>query len=145
MQKFKFENMKENVKKLGSIFLFVSLLAFVFMSFSFIQSAPWVTPDKYKSMKNPTVANAENNAVGKALYAKHCKSCHGNFGKGDGPKAASMKTKMPDLTSKSYKGLPAGEKYYRSFIGRDEMPNFETKIPEVNDRWYVVNYMETLK
>jgi hypothetical protein len=32
-----------------------------------------------------------------------------------------------------------------SFIGRDEMPNFEKKIPDVADRWAVIGFIRTLK
>jgi hypothetical protein len=38
-----------------------------------------------------------------------------------------------------------GEIYYKSFIGRDEMPNFEKKIPSESDRWMIVNYIRTMK
>jgi len=35
---------------------------------------------------------------GPALYKAHCAVCHGNGGQGDGPMAASLKAKVPDLT-----------------------------------------------
>jgi len=136
--------MRKVIFKTGLAVVAIGILSFAFMSFTAYQK-PWDTPAKYKTMKNPTTSNAENVAIGKALYNKHCKSCHGATGKGDGPKAVNLKTKMRNLASAEVKGLSPGEWYYRSFIGRDEMPNFETKIPEVNDRWYVINYLLTLK
>jgi mono/diheme cytochrome c family protein len=137
--------MKKKIRKAIMATSSVTLIALLFMSFTPGFQKPWVVPANYKTKKNPTTVDAANLSAGKALYIKHCKACHGTLGKGDGPKAAMLKTKMPDLTSKTYKTLIPGEKYYRAMIGRDEMPNFETKIPELNDRWYVINYIESLK
>ena len=109
------------------------------------QAKPWVVPAKYKNMKNPTKADKENLAIGKSLYNKHCKSCHGSKGKGDGPKAMNLKTEMRKLASPEVKAQKPGEIYYKSFIGRDEMPNYEKKIPEVEDRWFILNYITTFK
>ncbi|MFN8641808.1 MAG: c-type cytochrome [Candidatus Binatia bacterium] len=38
-------------------------------------------------------------AQGKQLYGEYCASCHGSGGKGDGPAAAKLGQKMPDLTT----------------------------------------------
>jgi hypothetical protein len=62
---------------------------------------------------------------------------------GDGKKADELDTPMFDLGRKEYKEQLPGVKYYQSFIGRDEMPNFEKKIPDEEDRWYIINYMDT--
>jgi mono/diheme cytochrome c family protein len=42
-------------------------------------------------------ANATADA-GKMYYKQYCASCHGVSGKGDGPMAAALKAKTPDLT-----------------------------------------------
>jgi mono/diheme cytochrome c family protein len=44
---------------------------------------------------------------GRELYFKHCASCHGAGGRGDGPVAADLKVKVTDLTllQKGNKGL----------------------------------------
>lgn len=106
---------------------------------------PWVIPAKYKTMKNTAKGNAELDKVGKLLYTKHCKSCHGATGLGDGPKAASMKTKINSLKDAKFHAQTDGEIYYQSFVGRDEMPNFEKKIPDEDERWAIVNFMRTFK
>ena len=36
-------------------------------------------------------------ARGKAVYARHCQSCHGNSGHGNGPEAASLKVSPADF------------------------------------------------
>ncbi len=105
----------------------------------------WDIPAKYKEMKNPHAGDKSLEKVGKMLYAKHCKSCHGNLGLGDGPKAASMKAKMTPFNDPKFQAQSDGAIYYQAIIGKDEMPNFEKKIPEEEDRWAVVNYLKTLK
>jgi mono/diheme cytochrome c family protein len=106
-------------------------------------SKPWKTPDKYMKMKAPK-STPETVKAGKELYAKFCKSCHGATGKGDGTKAASLKTKVNSFSEKSFKSVTDGDKYFRSFIGRDEMPNFEKKVPEEASRWAIIHYINTL-
>ncbi|MEZ4908203.1 MAG: cytochrome c [Saprospiraceae bacterium] len=135
--------MKKNLIK--NLIGIVGLFAMAIILFSFVKTntgKPWDVPAKYKSMKNPIKGDAASLTVGKQLYDKHCASCHGKKGLGDGKKAAQLDTEMPDLTSKTYKAQADGVKYYQSIIGRDDMPNFEKKIPEVEDRWAVINYME---
>ena len=107
---------------------------------------PWVIPDKYKSMKSTNKAgDATAIASGKELWAKHCKSCHGSKGLGDGPKAASLKTNPGDFSSAAFQGQSDGAIYYESFVGRDEMLNFEKKITTEKERWDLVTYIRTLK
>ena len=106
------------------------------------KAKPWPVADKDKAMKAPGKADA---AAGKELWAKHCKSCHGSKGLGDGPKAASLKTNPGDFSSAAFQGGTDGELFYRTSKGRDEMPSYEKKIPEANDRWALVAFMRTLK
>jgi len=119
------------------------LAGMIITSFTLYQK-PWEIPAKYKTMKNTVPSNATNIATGKALYVKHCKSCHGATGKGDGPKAVNLKTKIRSFSSKEFKAQKPGEIYYESYIGRNEMPNFESKIPDESDRWSIINYLMTL-
>ncbi|MCF8298978.1 MAG: c-type cytochrome [Saprospiraceae bacterium] len=132
---------KRNLLIIGVIFS-ASLVLFAFTT---TKQNPWVVPAKYKSMKNPTKADKGNLAIGKTLFNKHCKSCHGTAGKGDGPKAMSIEEKIRSFASAEFKAQTPGEIYYKSFIGRDNMPNFEKKLPDVEDRWFIVNYMATFK
>ena len=134
--------------KIGA--LFIAVLAFAVLSAFTPQDqkkgGAWNIPANYKSMKNPTKANdAELLKIGKGLYAKHCKACHGNNGQGDGPKAKQLKTFPGDFLSAEFKAYGDGELFYMSFAGRDEMPNFEKKITTDEDRWAIVNYMRSMK
>jgi mono/diheme cytochrome c family protein len=107
---------------------------------------PWDIPAASKSVKSPVNlkdAGIINN--GKDLWAKNCKSCHGSKGLGDGPKAASLKTNPGDFTVAAFQGQTDGEIFYETSKGRDEMPGYEKKGLEANDRWALVAYMRTLK
>ncbi|MCB0472350.1 MAG: c-type cytochrome [Flavobacteriaceae bacterium] len=113
------------------------------MSFKVFQDE-WKVPAKYQTMKNPTEASKENLAIGKNLYSKHCKSCHGKEGLGDGPKAAEVEGDLGDFSSAEFQKQTDGAIFYKSYIGRKDMPNFEKKMSE-EDAWLVVHYMRTLK
>jgi len=106
---------------------------------------PWTIPAKYKSMKSTIKAgDASINTVGKDLFTKHCKSCHGAKGLGDGPKSASLKTLVPSFAAKTFKAQADGDIYFQTLVGRDEMPNFEKKIIDESDRWALINYIKSL-
>jgi len=127
----------------------IIMLAFVFMAFVIPQDQkkgePWEIPSKYAKMENPYADDAGLIKVGKMLYSKHCKSCHGNKGLGDGPKAKQLETFPGDFSSEAFQAGTDGEIYYKSIIGRDEMPNYEKKITDDEDRWAIINYLRTLK
>jgi len=125
-----------------------TVVIFMAANVSYAQKAggPWTIPAKYKSMKSTIKAGDPSiNSTGKELYNKHCKSCHGAKGLGDGPKAANLKTSTGDFSSKKFQDQADGDIYYQSFVGRDEMPNFEKKILDESDRWAVVYFMRTMK
>ena len=108
-----------------------------------IEQEEWEVPEKYKNMENE-YAGEDEDGIGEELYAQHCKSCHGKEGYGDGTKAKELETEMRDLSLEEVQGQTDGELFYKSIIGRDEMPNFEKKIRDDEDRWMVVNYLRTL-
>ena len=135
----------KNSIKLAVLFLTVAI--FVAMNTAMAQKAggPWVIPAKYKTMKSTIKAgDASIATTGKDLYNKNCKSCHGTKGLGDGTKSASLKTAIPSFADKKFKSRPDGEIYYQSFIGRDEMPNFEKKVLDEADRWAIVYYIKSM-
>jgi mono/diheme cytochrome c family protein len=104
----------------------------------------WDAPASAKSLKNPVASNAASLAEGKSLYAKHCKSCHGGSGKGDGPKAANLDVSCKDFTKADFKKQSDGELYWKITNGRDPMPTFKSKASN-DERWEMVNYIRTLK
>lgn len=126
--------------------MLIAVLAFSATTMAQKKIEPWVVPAKYKAMKSTIKANDPSvMTTGKELYNKHCKSCHGTKGLGDGPKAANLKSGIRAFNDKGFLAQTDGEIYYQSYIGRGEMPNFEKKILDENDRWAVVHFMRTLK
>jgi len=137
--------MKNSIKIIAII---CTAIIFVTANLAMAQKAggPWTIPDNYKKMASTVKAGDPSiMTTGKDLFAKMCKSCHGAKGLGDGPKAAGLKTSTGDFSTPKFQAYKDGEIYYMSFIGRDEMPNFEKKIADVADRWAVVGYIRTLK
>ena len=104
----------------------------------------WPVPSKYTKMVNPYADTKDSEQIGKRLYAVHCKSCHGTKGLGDGPKSKELTTKVGDFISSDFKAQADGDLYYKSFVGRDEMPSFEKKINEEEDKWLLINYIKSL-
>ena len=101
--------------------LFISIIAigsFMLLSMTsnkILRNDPWTVPAKYKKMKNPYLNTADKEKIGRIMYAKHCKSCHGTKGKGDGKKAASLDTSTGDFTDASFKDQTDGSLYYKTF------------------------------
>jgi len=121
------------------------MVSSIFFSFTYYQTKPWAVPEKNAKMANPVKADAETIKIGKEVWTKHCVSCHGKTGAGDGTKAAKLETPMEDIAASAVQGQSDGELYYKIAEGRDEMPTFKKKIPDAEDIWAVVNYIRTLK
>jgi mono/diheme cytochrome c family protein len=132
------------MKKLITLF---SAIAFILLLQAFIPAPndPWPVPDKYNKMANPVASDAASIADGKELYIKHCQSCHGKKGKGDGSKAAQLDSDCGDFTTPEFKKQTDGALFYKTSEGRKDMPSFKKKIPAEEEIWSVVNYMRTLK
>ncbi len=138
-------NNKINLMKTKNLMI-LSLMISTLLLFSFaFQDKPWVVPDKYVKMTNPVKADDESLKEAKGLWTKHCTSCHGKTGKGDGTKAAQLETEMRDLSSAELQKQSDGELFYKTLEGRDEMPTFKKKIAEEDDVWLLVNFIRTLK
>lgn len=113
------------------------------LAFTALDQEPWKVPAKYEKMTNPEEASKENINIGKSMYSKHCKSCHGKEGLGDGPKADEVEGELGDFSSEEFQAQSDGALYYKSYIGRDDMPSFEKKMSE-EDMWLTVHYMRTM-
>ena len=129
--------------KAVKFFTIVGIFSLTFFSFTNSVQDEWPVPDKYVKMKNPTDPK-EDIAIGKSLYDKHCKSCHGKEGYGDGTKAEGLKGDLGDFSSEEFQKQTDGALFYKTTFGKDDMPEFTKKIPDDEDRWLVVNYMRTL-
>lgn len=123
--------------------MIIGIVSLGLLSFGKLIQEEWKVPDKYEKMKNTTEANAENLAIGKTLYSKHCKSCHGKTGQGDGTKSGEVDGDLGDFSSEEFQAQSDGALFYKSYIGRDDMPNYEKKMTE-EDMWILVHYMRLL-
>ena len=133
------------MKKLLFIAMFFSGILILGSGFKVAELGEWPVPDKYKKMANPVKADAASIAEGKALWVKHCQSCHGKTGLGDGSKAAQLKSEPGDFSKASVHAQSDGSLFYKVLEGRDDMPSFKKKIPDQNELWSVVNYMRKFK
>jgi len=137
------------MKTLNNSIYRIIFIAVACSTFFFLVNAQtvqeWIVPAKFKTMKNPSAASKENIANGKDLFAKHCKSCHGSAGLGDGPKAATLDVPCGDFSSVKFQAQSDGDLFYKVTEGKGKMPAFKKTIAEDSDRWTLVNYMRTLK
>ena len=123
----------------------IGVVTLVLFSLTIVIQEEWLVPDNYVNMQNPTdKTDKENLSIGKSLYSKHCKSCHGKEGYGDGTKAVEQEGDLGDFSSEEFQAQTDGELYFKSTIGRNDMPEFNKKIGDAEDRWLIVNYMRTL-
>lgn len=135
--------------KNNSLLYILALFLAAGLVFSFTgvpeQQDKWKAPESAKKLKNPTKADKESLSIGKSLYEKHCRSCHGKTGLGDGPKAAELDTPSGDFSIGEFQSQSDGELYWKTTEGKDDMPTFSKKISSDEDRWLIVNYLRTFK
>lgn len=125
--------------------LVLGLITFGLLAFKAAIQEEWVVPAEYKTMQNPTDPSDDDGLeVGEDLYMQHCKSCHGKEGLGDGSKADEQDGELGDFSSEEFQAQSDGDLFYKTKIGRDDMPDFSKKISDDEDIWYVVNFMRTL-
>jgi mono/diheme cytochrome c family protein len=84
-------------------------------------AATTVPDDKAKSQQ-PAPGRLVQSLNGVDIYRAHCASCHGMAGKGDGPVAPALNTKLPDLSTIAQRSggiFPVG--CVRKIINGDEL------------------------
>lgn len=130
----------------ASLFVFIGLITMGMVSINVQDDEKWDAPAAAAKVENPSdAADADGQIVGKTLYMKHCKSCHGKTGLGDGPKAEELDTPSGDFTAADFQAQTDGSIFYKIKEGREDMPSFKKKITDDEDVWLVVNYVRTLK
>ena len=121
--------------------LFASLLALIcilMIQWVFQQSKPWAVPDEYKKLKNPVVPSESTMKAAARLYVDQCAECHGERGKGDGPKAAMHRPLPADLTdARQLSAVTDGEIFYQISEGKRPMPSFKNRLTQ-DQRWALV-------
>ncbi len=97
-----------------------------------------------QKLKNPEPANDESVEAGKKLYQRHCASCHGPQGKGDGSLALAGGTPS-DLTDDTWDyGSTDGEIFaaIRDGVSTD-MLAYKDKMTD-KQIWQTVHYLRSI-
>ncbi|HVN53347.1 MAG TPA: c-type cytochrome [Anaerolineaceae bacterium] len=83
-------------------------------------------------------------AQGEEIYTQQCASCHGDQGKGDGPKATSLSTRPFDLTDQAKLSEVSLQSLYDVVTNgaQQVMPAFKGKLSD-DQRWAVTSYLRT--
>ena len=63
-----------------------------------VPSVGWAQADKPPATITREAAKPTSSSDGAQMFGSYCAACHGKLGHGDGPAAASLKTKPADLT-----------------------------------------------
>jgi mono/diheme cytochrome c family protein len=95
---------------------------------------------------SPTGFSAASIVRGEAVYERHCRSCHGIDGQGDGPEAARQPVPPADLTAAHVWDHADGEMFWwlgNGIVGptgRLSMPGFSARLDEA-ERWAAIDYV----
>ncbi len=94
---------------------------------------------------NPFPVTSESVAQGRATYASHCSTCHGQSGRGDGPGAAALNPQPADLAV--HVPLHSDADLYvfiRDGIPGSTMTAFSDRLTR-EEMWRLVNYLRTFE
>jgi mono/diheme cytochrome c family protein len=80
-------------------------------------------------------AQQQTSFSGRALFSTYCATCHGASGKGDGPFAAALKKRPPDLTqlAKLNEGTFPEERVTKTVDGREAEAKHGADMPVWGD------------
>lgn len=106
-------------------------------------SEHWMAPDEAAKRPNPVPADRASIERGEKLYQTHCAACHGPRGRGDGPAAAALTPRPPDLGVMGGQH-PPGDLAWKIENGRGPMPAWKAVLQE-RDIWDLVNFIRNLK
>jgi mono/diheme cytochrome c family protein len=111
-------------------------------------------PFEYRRAHVPSAAWTDPRMIarGREIYASRCAVCHGEDGRGDGPAAAALPLKPPDLRDPGMVGEMAGNYWFwrisegglvEPFRSQGSiMPAWKDEL-SVEDRWAVIAYQHT--
>ncbi len=101
----------------------------------------WAAEQRAKKMPNPVPVTEANLKAGLAVYTNHCVQCHGDRGDGKGQKSQQLSVEPGNFTdSRKMSELTDGQLFWQITKGRNPMPGFEDKLPELQ-RWQAVDYI----
>lgn len=103
----------------------------------------WMAPEEAAKRPNPVPADRSSIERGRSLYQTHCTVCHGPQGRGDGPAAAGLSPRPPDLAEMAALH-PPGDLAWKIENGRGPMPGWKGILKE-REIWDIVNFIKNLK
>ncbi|HEX2061814.1 MAG TPA: c-type cytochrome [Thermoanaerobaculia bacterium] len=106
----------------------------------------WAVPSDLRAAKNPMPLTPQVLADGRAHFADHCATCHGNDGKGGGM-GRQMYPKAPDMTLAATQSLSDGELFsiIENGVRLTGMPGFGTGTAEsAYGSWGLVHFIRHL-
>lgn len=107
----------------------------------------YLLPSALRARTNPVPSTAESLAEGKAHWADHCASCHGNDGGGDTPMGRGLYPKAPDMRLAATQDLSDGELFalIEHGVKLTGMPAWTTGTPEGEQAtWRLVRFIRQL-
>lgn len=116
----------------------ISTAAVLMMLVLPVQGQDWPVPEKEAAISNPLEYTLENVTLGKAIYTKNCKSCHGDPGKNN---PLALVPSPVDIASEKMQINSEGSLFYKITSGKGVMPPFESTISE-GDRWLLVSFIQ---
>jgi len=103
-----------------------------------------ITANPTTYFRSPVAYTADSVVHGATLYRQHCASCHGPLGHGDGPVAASLTLRPPDLTQHFSHHRPGDLLWWlKHGIAGTPMPGFGARVGDAG-LWDVINFLHAL-
>lgn len=106
-----------------------------------------VVPSDLRGRKNPVALTPEVLAEGRAHFADHCATCHGNDGKGQTTMGPNFYPKVPDMTLPETQSQSDGEIFatIENGIRLTGMPAWGNGTPEsAYGSWSLVHFIRHL-
>jgi mono/diheme cytochrome c family protein len=130
-------------RKRTVIVVALSIIFVVAMVAMFDALTGWSAPASARALPNPVPATPASIEAGRANYLKHCKSCHGIHGDGNGERANRLSAMPSDFTdARAMSRETDGALFWKIAHGRRPMPGFQNKLTET-ERWELVDYLRT--
>lgn len=114
---------------------------------SAVPDDPLVPPSAYRDFENPFAGDADAEAAGALAFGARCASCHGDDGRGGGPRAARLDPAPADLAALSERS--DGYLLWRIEEGAEGVP-FESAMPAFggvlteDEAWQVITFLRSL-
>src|SRR5450756_1343603 len=103
-------------------------------------------PRRASGLKNPLPDSEGTVAVGRAHFADHCASCHGNDGKGQTGMGRNLYPRAPDMALAATQSLSDGEIYWiiENGIRLTGMPAWGKGGDQDEETWALVSFIRHL-